>query len=220
MSESIGDRMKRYEKVYQYSLTPRSCLFVRVDGKAFHSFTRGLERPFSQVLMDCMVNSAIETAKEMQGFKLAYIQSDECTFMLTDFYTLQTQGWFGYELSKIISISASLFTANFNRFMRAEQLAFFDSRAFIVPTEEAPNVFIWRQRDWERNSIQMLAQAHYSSKQLHGKGSSAMHEMLYQKGVNWAELPDQWKNGTFINRRMEKLFIRFDYESLQKETQI
>ena len=153
--DSLGDRIKRYEDVYQYKLTPRSCLFIRVDGKAFHSYTKGMKRPFDEIIIKSMVRAASFAAKEMQGFKCAYVQSDECTFMLTDFDTLQTQGWFCYELSKILSISASAFTAYFNEFIRIEhfldktrelsekkQLAMFDSRAFIVPKEDAANVFI------------------------------------------------------------------------------
>ena len=219
--DSLGDRIKRYEEVYQYKLTPRSCLFIRVDGKAFHTYTRAFEKPFDQVLIDTMVHAAEETAKEMQGFKGAYIQSDECTFMLSDFDTLQTQGWFGYELSKVVSISASLFTAHFNKQMRevhqvmhSRSLAIFDSRAFIVPKEDAANVFVWRQKDWVRNSVQMLARAHFSHKELDKKSVSDMHEMLHAKEINWAHLHPQLKNGTFIYSDLSRGHLEINYESL------
>jgi tRNA(His) guanylyltransferase len=209
----IGDRVKRYERAYNYALTPRSCLFVRVDGKAFHTFTRGCDKPFDQKLIDSMVEAAQETAKEMMGFKLAYTQSDECTFMLTDFDTHDTEGWFNYELNKVVSISASCYTAAFNRAYGSTH-AMFDSRAFIVPLEDAPNVFIWRQQDWARNSIQMLARAHYSSKQLYQKKTTDLHEMLFQKGVNWADLSDQLKNGTFITRDGAQQHEKLNYEQV------
>lgn len=219
--DSLGDRIKRYEETYQYKLTPRSCLFIRLDGKAFHTFTRTCEKPFDQNIIDTMVYAAEQTAAEMQGFKLAYIQSDECTFMLTDFDTLQTQGWFGYELSKILSVSASLFTAHFNKhyfWMYRDDYtpAVFDSRAFIVPKEDAANVFIWRQKDWVRNSVQMLARAHFSHKQLDRKSIPEIHEMLHTKGINWAHLDPQLKNGTFIYSDFSKGHIEVDYTTLNK----
>lgn len=211
---SIGDRIKRYEAAYDHKLVPRSCLFIRVDGKAFHTFTRGCEKPFDQKLIDGMVTAAGYTAKEMMGFKLAYIQSDECTFILTDFDKLTTQGWFNYELNKVVSISASMFTAYFNKAYGSDN-ALFDSRAFIVPLDDAPNVFIWRQRDWERNSIQMLARAHFSHKECHLKKNADLHEMLYQKGVNWADLDGQLKNGTFITRAGDLIHAKLNYDFIK-----
>ena len=78
-------------------------------------------------------------------------------------------------------------------------MAYFDSRAFNIPKEEVCNYFVWRQQDWVRNSIQMLAQHHFSHKQLHGKNQADMHEMLHEVGVNWADLLPILKNGrTFI----------------------
>lgn len=204
MSDSLGDRVKRYENAYNQTLTPRVPVVIRVDGRAFHTYTQGFERPFDQDLMDAMTFAATETAKQMMGFKLAYVQSDECTFVITDTDKLDTQGWFGYELNKIVSLSASMFTAQFNHFMRhwdvTNKLATFDARAFNVPADDVPNVFIWRQRDWERNSLQMLAHTYFSHRELAGKKRADMHDMLHAKGINWADLTEQQKNGTFIRK--------------------
>lgn len=210
---NIGERIKRYEAPYNILLTPRSCLVLRVDGKSFHSFTRQCEKPFDRKLINAMEVAARKTAKEMMGFKLAYIQSDECTFVLTDFDTLTTQGWFGYELNKVVSVSASMFTAYFNEAYGSTN-AVFDSRAFIVPLDDVANVFIWRQRDWERNSIQMLARAHFSHKECSDKKIPELHEMLWQKGINWAKLDDQLKNGTFITREGNILYKKLLYPEL------
>ena len=76
----------------------------------------------------------------------------------------------------------------------------FDSRAFTVPMEDVPNAFLWRQKDWYRNSVQMLGQAHFSHKQLNAKKLGDIHEMLHEKGINWAELSPAEKNGTFLRR--------------------
>ncbi len=201
MSSRIGDRIKRYERASRHTLPPRQPLFLRVDGRAFHTYTRGMGKPFDQRLMEAMVQAMTDVAADMSGFKLAYHQSDEVTFLLTDYDNLDTRGWFDYDLNKVVSISASSFTYHFNRCMiKTGRPAMFDSRAFTVPHDDVPNVFVWRQRDWERNSITMLAQAHYSHEELHGKKTSDMHEMLHRKGINWAHLTDAEKNGTFLLR--------------------
>lgn len=208
---SLGDRIKRYENVYRATATPRMPLMVRVDGRAFHTFTRGLSKPFDPGLMSAMVSAAVEVAKDMQGFKAAYIQSDEATFCITDYDSLETSGWFDYNTSKIVSISAALMTANFNRFFYSDHLAVFDSRAFSIPKEDVVNAFLWRAMDWKRNSIQMYARAFFSHKQMHGKAQSDIHEMLHGIGKNWAtDLSDQEKNGTFIMAGENGLNQRFD----------
>lgn len=195
---SLADRMKRYEAVYQYRLTPRSPVIVRVDGRAFHTYTRNCQRPYDPDLRNAMVFATQALVREMQGCKLAYQQSDEASFVLTDYDRLESQGWFNYELSKIVSLSASIFTATFARFHRAPQLPAFDARAFVVPVHDVPNYFVWRAKDWARNSLTMLAQTHFSPQQLHGKNQAAMHEMLHQIGVNWADRAAWEKCGTFV----------------------
>jgi len=214
MPDTLGDRVKRYEGVSKFKLLPKSPLIIRIDGKSFHTYTKGCNKPFDQELINAMTYAAEKTAEQMSGFVLAYVQSDEATFVLQDYATLQTQGWFGYELAKVVSISASMFTAFFNEIYTNPAPAFFDSRAFTVPHEEVPNVLIWRQRDWERNSIQMLARAHYSHKECHLKKIPDLHEMLHKKGINWAKLPDQHKNGTIIIKNDDDWFLceKLDYE--------
>ncbi len=110
---SLGDRIKSYEKVFSPSLLKKVPVIIRVDGKAFHTFTKGCEKPFDKRFINCMVAAAVDVAKNMQGFKIGYIQSDEVTFCLTDYDNLDTEGWFDYDLSKIVSISASLMSVRF-----------------------------------------------------------------------------------------------------------
>lgn len=206
--DALGARIKRYERAGAQVFPPRQPLIIRVDGRAFHTYTRGMAKPFDHQLMKSMVYATKQTAKDMMGFKLAYTQSDEATFLITDFDQLESQGWFGYEANKVISLSASLFTAHFNMAMHKNWGGFFDSlpatfdsRAFVVPMADVPNVFLWRQKDWYRNSVQMLGQAHFSHKQLNAKKLADIHDMLHAKGVNWAtDLSDAEKNGTFIRR--------------------
>ena len=220
---SLGDRIKKYEKIFNQSAVHRSPLIIRVDGRAFHTFTRNAQKPFDKVIMEAMTQAATYVAKDMQGFKVAYIQSDEVTFCLTDYDTIDTQGWFGYELPKIISISAAMMSVAFNKYLPSDSLPVFDSRAFTVPKEDVCNVLVWRAKDWERNSLQMYARAFFSHKQLHNKKRSDMHEMLHAIGKNWAtDLSDAEKNGTFLLNTEEGIVRRYDilptYESIDKAT--
>lgn len=209
--KALGDRIKRYEAVNRYVATVRTPLMIRVDGRAFHTFTRGMDRPFDQRLTNAIVGAAKATAIEMQGFKVGYVQSDEATFCITDYDKLDSQGWFGYELPKIISISAALMTAHFNRLLPTEKTPVFDSRAFSIPAHDVTNAFLWRVKDWEKNSLQMYARTFFSQEQLHGKNRQAMHDMLHGVGKNWAtDLTEQQKNGTFIIATNDGLIERHD----------
>jgi len=209
MSESIMDRMKRnYELPARRFLTRRTPVIVRVDGRAFHTFTKqhGFKKPFDYKLIESMQGAAIGVANEMQGFKMGYVQSDEASFVLTDYDNLDTDAWFGYVQNKVESISAALMTANFGRNMRLMGIttpAVFDARAFNIPEDEVVNYFLARALDWKRNSVQMLAGAHFSHKQLHKKTQADMHEMLHNEGVNWAHLDDVAKNGTFLLKKSD-----------------
>lgn len=203
MLANLGLRMKEnYENRSQFYLTRRTPVIVRIDGRAFHTFTKSFKRPFDRRIIDSMVLSALTVAGEMQGFKLAYMQSDEASFLLTDYDTLETQAWFDYNKSKIETICASIMTAAFARCMRladVNQLAFFDARAFNIPVDEVSNYFLWRMQDWARNSVSMYARAYFSHKQLVGKKVTDMHEMLYRIGKNWTtDLCDDERNGTLI----------------------
>lgn len=209
----IGDRMKRYEQVSNHVLLPRSPVIIRVDGKAFHTFTAKMERPFDTKLIESMVRAGEQCAKEMMNFKLGYHQSDEFTFFLLDTDEFETQAWFNNELQKLSSITASMFTAYFNKEMGGTS-AVFDARGFNVPTEEIANVFIWRQRDWERNSVQMLSRFHFSHKELLNKKQSDMHEMLHDIGINWNDLAPILKNGTFVTKDGARVHEKLSYDQI------
>jgi tRNA(His) 5'-end guanylyltransferase len=209
--DSIGDRMKGYEHVERRYLTKRTPTLIRLDGKAFHSFTRGFQRPFDPVFIKAMQETAKYLCENIMGCKLAYWQSDEITLLLTDWDNLTTQSWFDKNLQKMCSISASMATMAFNKAFGDEvnglrnsyynpassptdeqekqlgiydsriNTAMFDSRVWTVPLSEVVNNFIWRQQDATRNAIQMLGQSEFSHKELHGKNCSQIQEMLFQE---------------------------------------
>ncbi len=229
--DALGDRMKaNYENRSKTYLTRRCPVIIRLDGKAFHSFTRGLKRPWDQVLHKAMVDTTKYLCANIQGCKLGYTQSDEITLLLTDFDTLTTDAWFGYSVQKVCSIAASMATLEFNRaFERAadevieaicalqdtdlEQSylvalnkcittgALFDARCFSIPKEEVANCFIWRQQDATRNAIQMLGQSYFSHKQLEHKTTGQIQDMLWkQHGVNFNNMPVPFKRGVCVKR--------------------
>lgn len=219
----LGDRMKQYEAVNKSFLMKRNPVIIRVDGKAFHTFTRGMKKPFDDIMVDCMDRTARYLCEYIQGCKLAYVQSDEISLLLTDYETIKTQGWFNYNLQKMVSISASMATLSFNQaFVNNVNImnylpmdlederyynviknnlfkAMFDSRVFSIPKEEVVNYFIWRQKDATRNSIQMVAYNEFSRKQLYKKSCNELQEMLFQeKGINWNDLKTSNKRGRCI----------------------
>jgi tRNA(His) 5'-end guanylyltransferase len=197
---SLGNRMKEnYEYSCQSKLLRRVPVIIRLDGKAFHTFTKNCIKPFDDFLREAMEQTTIKLCKEIQGAKCGYVQSDEISILLTDFDRLNTNAWFDYNIQKIVSISASMTSTKFNAFYNTgSNLALFDSRAFNIPKEETCNYFIWRQQDWIRNSLQMLAREYYSHKELYQKKTSDIHEMLHEKNINWNNIADKWKNGSFI----------------------
>jgi tRNA(His) guanylyltransferase len=210
MKDALGDRIKmHYENRTRISLPRRSYTIIRIDGKAFHTYTRGLIRPFDDGLIDDMDATAAYLCKNIMGAKFAFVQSDEISILLTDFEGIGTQAWFDNNLQKMCSVSASIATSSFNgqrlnRYLNSElgeemKWAQFDSRVFQIPQKtEVENYFIWRQQDTTRNSIQSVAQSMYSSKELHGKTTDEQQELIFQKGTNWNDYAPKYKRGRII----------------------
>lgn len=208
-TDSLGTRMKRYEAVTKLYLPIRSYVIIRIDGCHFHSYTKGCKKPFDPFIIETMKQATKYTAEEIQGCKLAYTQSDEASFLLTDFDELNTSAWFDNQIQKIVSVSASIFTARFNQLMeglysgavlpRRTAVATFDARAFSLPNStEVMNYFLWRIKDAERNSLAGLCQSLYSHKQLEGKKANEQQELLFQKGINWNDYDESLKRGSML----------------------
>jgi tRNA(His) 5'-end guanylyltransferase len=177
-------------------------IIIRCDGKSFHSYTKGLDRPFDVHLISVMNDTAKYLCKNIQGVQLAYIQSDEISLFLNNYLTYNTQPWFENNIQKMVSVAAGMASAAFtslsHRLWKINKIAVFDARAFILPKEEVANYFYWRMQDATRNSIQSLAQSLYSHKELHLKNTPELNEMCLKKGVNWNDLPTSQKRGRCI----------------------
>lgn len=218
--KSLGDRMKEnYENRSRYKLSRRIPVIIRLDGKAFHTVTKHCEKPFDEQFNNCMLQTADYLMKNIQGAKLAYVQSDEISILVTDYTNLNTDAWFDYNLQKMTSISAGMASAVFSKLWTSDGVNIFDSRAFNIPKEDVNNYFVWRQQDWLRNSIQMLGQAHFSHQEMQCKNASNIHEMLHTKDINWADLHPKWKNGTTLQRD-DRLIMCIDDHMFSKDLTI
>lgn len=229
-NDSLGNRMKDYENCYRIYLPKRQAVIVRIDGRAFHSFTKGFNRPYDALFASCMWDTTKQLCENIGGCVFGYTQSDEISLVLVDYKNINTEPWFGNNLQKIVSISASMATFFFDRafknallkelakttglsntiktYMNAfdSKLHVFDARAFIIPREEVSNYIYWRQLDCVRNSIQLAGQAYFSHKQLQNKNCNQIQEMLWQEHqVNWSKYPTWFKNGVAIYKQPHEI---------------
>ena len=224
--DSLGDRMKNnYENRAKTYLTRRMPVIIRLDGRAFHTFTKGMKKPYDEIFHNTMNATMKYLCENIQGCKIGYTQSDEITLLLTDYDTLDTDAWFDNNVQKICSVSASMATMAFNKYLfkyadeycdsvaalqdfdiegkyisvlqkALENGAMFDSRCFNIPEDEVTNCFIWRQQDATRNAIQMLGQCNFSHRELQGKSCNDIQDMLMtQKGINFNDMPTEFKRG-------------------------
>lgn len=213
--------MKGYEGASKVSLPGRMPVVVRVDGKAFHTYTRGCARPWDNKLTEVMDTTATQLCQDIQGVQVAYVQSDEISLLLHNYKKLESQAWFDNEVQKMVSVSAAIasatFTLNSYRIWSPGDItgwpdemcrpAYFDSRAFVLPEAEVCNYFIWRQQDATRNSVQMLARSLYSHKELHGKNNADLQDLCHKKGHNWNDLPTNHKRGRCVIRNAEGKWV-------------
>lgn len=241
--DELGTRMKEYyEQIPKMKLMRRTPVIIRIDGKAFHTFTKGFEKPFDEILIQSMQETTKYLCENIQGCVLGYTQSDEISLVLIDYQTFHTAAWFDYEVQKMVSVAASMATMAFNRIFTKMvndycnkelqekedagkrkayrkaliQGAMFDARVFNIPKEEVTNCIYWRQLDATRNSIQMVGQAMFAHKELHGKSCNDIQDMLVeQKGINWNNFPAYKKRGTCVVK--EDYYIYIDEDGITKE---
>lgn len=200
METTLSGRMVEYEKCAATKLPVNMPIIMRLDGRAFHTFTRNFKKPFDSKFMTMMNQVGLALVEEINNARLAYLQSDEISILI--YNKIHSDTWFGNNVQKMTSVSASLASCeaikNLDLMGIDHENVMFDSRVFTIPEKDVANYFVWRQRDWERNSLHMQARAFYSQKELQGKNKAAMHEMLHEKDFNWNDLKTHWKRGRCI----------------------
>ena len=232
--KTLSDRMKDYEVVSDYRLTKKTPVIVRIDGKAFHTYTKGLDKPFDNILSEAMNYVCRKLIETIQGCKFAYTQSDEISLLLTDWDKSTTDCYFNYRVQKMVSVLASSVTMYFNQYIVSKVLcwqkseselskelfdkwvakagcAIFDARAYNLPKEEVCKYFIWRQEDASRNSIQSLGRSKFSFKQMLNKKNNEVQDMLFNEyDINWNFIDTKWKRGFAVYRDEDS--IKSDFE--------
>lgn len=203
---SLGDRMKMHERRTGSVLEKGSYCILRIDGRAFHSYTRGLERPFDNDLVSSMNKTAEKVCSEISGSFLSYTQSDEISVLFSDLASDATELWFGGKVQKIVSVAAAIATGEFVSERGSDRSPVFDARVFTLPDEyEVANYFRWRQRDCSVNAVSMMASCYFSKRDLHGKSTADRLSMMR----NTPSIPD-------IPRvfRLGRLTIKSYYKSV------
>ena len=227
MELPLGELMKKHEHGKRRIVEDDSYVLLRLDGKAFHTLTRNLKRPYDEELMEAMDETARALAAQVQGVRLAYVQSDEISLLLapwefTGSELKRSEFWMGGVEAKLLSLTAAIATATFSRVREPQMeklkldeeerqrfhphLALFDSRLWTFPaTAEGRELvqlyFLWRQRDAIKNSVTMAALAHFSHRALLGKHTGEKRELLEGVGAPWEELPEGFRRGRVLRRR-------------------
>lgn len=234
--DSLGDRQKAYEAVNDRILVPKMPFIVRVDGKAFHTYTRGFVKPFDTIMGATMIEVTKKLCEEIAGAVLGYTQSDEITIVCKYTDRIVSQAWFNGRVRKIETIAASKATKWFNKIFSEKVhdyienyegteeykntlrlfynkkigMAEFDARAFNIPEWDCINNVIWRQQDATRNSVEAVGHANFSTKELHKVNCEGIKEMLLkQKNINWeSDFTPYQKYGAFCYKIQETRTIK------------
>lgn len=221
--EKLGDKHKKYEAFTESVLMPWLPVVVRLDGRSFHTFTKGLKRPYDARMSEVM----IETTKyllDKTGADIGYCQSDEITIAFSNEYGTGNEEctmMFSGRVQKIVSIFASIASVRFNQLIaekipeKSHLMPVFDARVFQYPSLAlAAETFLWRETDATRNSLSMAVQSLYNHKDCMGAGFKKKHDMLYAKGVNWNDYPAFFKRGTYVAKR--EFMMTLNKEELDK----
>jgi tRNA(His) guanylyltransferase len=206
-----ADRLKALERQYRTVLPERSYAVIRVDGKGFSRYTRGLHRPFDAKFSADMQETALFLCENVEGARAAYTQSDEISVIISDLSGPRTQRWFGGQVQKIVSTTAALATAKFNRLRpEIDELAVFDGRTHHLDGQESVLEYLqWRQADAIRNSVGMLASHHFKHKELDGVSVPERKVMLAKRGIRWEDLVSEFRQGSYVVREQRNRTVSF-----------
>lgn len=209
MIDPLGERCKGLESRFDPILPKSGYIIARLDGRAFHTWARGLEKPFDNGLIELMRFTASKLVEETHAL-LAYIQSDEITLVYRN-GKQDSQAFFGGRVNKLNSVLASMATGFFNSKrdelvpQKAGRLAFFDCRVFHAETAvyDLYDVILWRWKDATKNAISSIAQSVFSHKQLQGVSTTERVEMLKNVGVELSDFHLYQLHGVFVQRITE-----------------
>lgn len=216
----LGDRVKAFEdQANDERFQPNAFIIARVDGRAFHTFTKGMKKPVDTWLLDAMIDATIAVASDLKS-RLAYVQSDEATFCWH--YPTQLLGElpFSGRKQKLCSVTAGVFTSAFitslvrqscDRFLDVTGKGLypaFDCRIWAVPSHiDQLDAFLWREKDAVKNAVSTAASTIATARELAGLKHRERLDLLQQRGFDWEGLPSTYRNGAYVRRmsRVEEL---------------
>jgi tRNA(His) 5'-end guanylyltransferase len=212
--DTFGARIKSYEA----PSTSRTAfkgqpIVARLDGKSFHTYTRGLARPFDERLTNLMVDT-MKALMDRFHPTVGYTQSDEITLVWLSKPSDDAELMFGGRFQKFDSLLAGFASAFFAREAlqwlpeSSTKIPYFDCRTFVTPDlTEAYNTVLWRQADCTRNAVSMAAQSQFSHKALQGKKQAEMIKMLQTNGITFTDYPAAFRFGVFAKRVTKEVFL-------------
>ncbi len=219
--DALGDRMKELEGVEAHRLLDQTLpICIRLDGRGFSSFTKGMDRPFDVKMQNLMKETTLQLVKVSNAI-IGYTQSDEISLILH--CNPESQSYFGGRVQKICSSLAADASVYFNSRLpeffpeRINRFPTFDCRAWNVPSKmEACNTLIWRELDASKNSIQMAARSLFSHRSLQDlNGEQLKSKMLLEAGIDWNDYPVSFKRGSYFQRvKVSTLFSKEEIETL------
>lgn len=212
----LAKLIKKFELNTQSMTTipSNSYLVVRLDGRAFHTFTQGLNKPFDENLTTCMIETVSHLVEKLNPI-ISFYQSDEITLMFK--VNMLENFMFGGRTFKILSILSAMTSVKFNQQIvkylpnKADSLPHFDCRLMSFNTfDDAILAIIWRQQDCIKNSISMIAQAFIPHKFLLNKSNSEKIKILSDIGVNVSDYPETHLSGFFFTREVKDVILSED----------
>ncbi len=217
--DAFGDRMKLFEGIEAMRiLMPQAPICIRLDGRGFSKFTKGMNRPFDERMQKMMFETTMTLVEETNAV-VGYTQSDEISLVLLP--KIKETPYFGGRIQKICSSLSAIASVKFNELVRehfpekTKKHPTFDCRVWNVPSlQEAANTILWREMDASKNSISMAASHYFSHKELQSLNGKQKQEKLFQeKGINWNDYPDGFKKGFLILK--ETISTPFSTEELK-----
>ena len=218
--DTLGDWCKWLERNFSPDvMIPTLPVIIRLDGNNFHNWTKGLNRPFDEGLVNLMQETTKFLVKETNAL-VGYVQSDEISLILYSSdkkSSIYNDGKKQKILSKLTGKCVSHFNEMRPRYLPGhEKIANFDCRIYQTPTlKDAVNQILWREIDASKNSVQMLGHFHFSHNELNNLNTDQIQDKLFrEKGVNWNDLEPKFKRGTYVMRK--KLLVPFSKDEIDK----
>jgi tRNA(His) 5'-end guanylyltransferase len=219
-NETFAKRMRSMQQSSDFRLPKKNYTILQLDGKAFRTWTKGLDTPFDTKFVEAMDGLAELLTEKIPNVKLAYVQSDEVNLVLTDFENENSEPYYSNRIQKVVSTSAGLASAYMTRAFPDKPFAVFDARFWVAPDKESvKDWFVWRQADGMKNSVRAVGYARFSSKQLMNKNTKDVCEMLAELGDPWEAYDEGLQRGRVVTRVAETKTTTFTHgRSGEKKT--